>query len=109
MPGVLRRQPLADEDVAEVATTSGTLYFDALTVGIRESPNGALDLLIEGWPAATGLELRIRNVERHFAAATDVSTLREEIVILARERAFSPFMDDYARLVGVELVECLHS
>ena len=35
MPCVVLRQPLADEDVAQVAAASGTLYFDALAVGIR--------------------------------------------------------------------------
>ena len=82
MPGVRRGEPLADEDVAEMSATGGAFDLDAAAIPVRQPPHGALDLLIERWPAATGVELRIGDVERRFASAAGVCALDEEVVVL---------------------------
>src|SRR5206468_2411117 len=88
VPGVLRRELLADEDVAEVSTARGALDLDAVTIRIRYPVDGAFDLLIERRPAAARMELRIRDIQRRLAAPADVRTLDEEVVVRAREWAF---------------------
>src|SRR5688572_8697668 len=56
---VLRGQPLADEDVAEVPATGGAFDLDTTAIWVRQPAHGTLDLLIERWPAATRVELCI--------------------------------------------------
>src|SRR5260221_4300038 len=102
--GVLRREPLADEDVAEVSAARGALDLDTLTVRIRDPVDGAFDLLIERRPPAAGVELRVRNVERRVAPPADVGALREEVVVRAGEWTFGALVHDHACLFRGELV-----
>jgi hypothetical protein len=109
VPGVLGGEPFTDEDVAEVTAAARALYFDTIAIRIREPPDGALDLLVERRPAASGVELRIRNVEGRVASSTDVRALDEEIVVFARKWALGPFVHDDTRLFRGELVQRSHN
>ena len=39
MPGVLGREPLANEDMSEVPAAGGALNFDPMAIWIRQSPD----------------------------------------------------------------------
>src|SRR4029077_17681533 len=108
VPGVLRREPFTDEDMAQVSTAGGALDLDAMTIRVRYAIDGALDLLIERRPAAAGVELRIRDVEGRLTASADVRALDEEVVVLTGERALGALVHDHARLRRGELVQRLH-
>src|SRR5688572_33181218 len=106
--GVRRREPLADEDVAEVPATGGAFDLDPTAVRVRQPSHSTRDLLIERWPAATGVELRIRDVQRRVAPSADVRALDKEVVVLARERPLGALVDDDPGLLARELIHRSH-
>src|SRR6185436_637171 len=57
MARVLRREPLAQENVAQVTATVGALDLDTHAVGVRQALHSARHLVVEGRPAAAGVEL----------------------------------------------------
>src|SRR5258705_1926340 len=54
------------------------------------------------------MELHLLDVKGLLTAPADVSAFLEEIVLLAGEWAFRPFVDDDARLFGSELLQRSH-
>ena len=97
MTRVLGREPLAEEDVAEVAAAVGALDLDAHAVGVGQAPDGAGDLVVEGGPAAVGVELVVGAIEGRVAAAADVGAGLVEVVVLAGEgRLGALVLDDVA-------------
>ncbi len=94
VPGVPGGEPLPEEDVAEMGPAGRAFDLGALPIWIREAPNRPRDLEIEARPAAAGIELVLRPVERSLAALADVRSLAGIVLVLARERSLRPSMDD---------------
>ena len=63
MPRIFRRKSFAEEHVAEVTAAASALNLDALAVRVWQTPHGAGDLIIEGWPPAMSVELVFGPVE----------------------------------------------
>lgn len=105
MTRICRGKPLTDEHVAEVAATGIALDLDADSVRVGQAADGAGNFLVEGGPAATGVEFRARNVKRGIAPAAQVRPLFEELVVLTAEGAFRALVHDYVLFLAVEVVQ----
>src|SRR5262245_59797826 len=90
--------------MAEMAAAVVALDLDPHTDGLRLPLHRARDLVVEGGPAATGVELRGGRVERRVAAAADVRSVLVELVVLAGERRLGPLVDDHVLFHAVQLV-----
>ena len=90
-----------------MAAAVGTLHLDAMTVGVGEVFHGSIDLFIEGRPTAMGVEFVNGAVEFGVSPAAGIGTVLIEVVILAGEGPFSPFVLDDVFLFVVELVVVL--
>jgi hypothetical protein len=95
VPRVPRRKPLSLKHVAEVATASGALDLDAFPIRVRETPDGARNLLVKGRPTAVGVELVLRTIERRPAPLAFVRSLLEVALVLPRERRLGAFANDH--------------
>jgi len=92
---VPRRESFALEHVTEVPTASCTLDLDPLSIRVRYPTDRSGDLLVEGGPAAVGIELGIRPVERCPAALAFVRAGNELALVLSRERSLGPLVEDH--------------
>tara|TARA_Y100000780_G_scaffold104683_1_gene95143 strand:+ start:173 stop:478 length:306 start_codon:yes stop_codon:yes gene_type:complete len=90
-----------------MAAAVSTLHLDAMTVGVGEVLHGSIDLFIEGRPTAVGVEFVNGAVEFGVAPAAGIGAVIIEVVILAGEGPFSPFVLDDVFLFVVELVVVL--
>ncbi len=88
MPGILRSEAFAGEDVAQVAAAVVANNFYPSAVGVRDPFHSTGDFIIEGGPATSGVELVFRTVERGFTTAADVGTFGKVLVIFTGERIF---------------------
>jgi len=94
MPRVLGCEPFADEHMPEVSATRSAHDLGSSTIGIRDAPNGAWDLVIEAGPSASRRELVFALVQRCFALAAGIGTGHIVIVELSRVRRLSPLVKD---------------
>jgi hypothetical protein len=104
VPRVLRGEPLAEEDVAEVAAAARALDLNAGAVRIGQPLYRAGDLIVKGRPPAVGVELVRGAVELGFAAPAAVRAGLVEVVVLAAERRLRALVLDDVSLLGRELV-----
>lgn len=104
MAGILGGEVLTGEDVAEVGRAGVANDLGTLTVGIGNAMDGTGDFGIEAWPAATGVELILGFIEGRVATTADVRTIREVVIVLAREWRLCTFFHDNALLFGSEFV-----
>lgn len=93
MPDVLFRKPLTLEDMPEMGTASGALDFRSFPVCIRDPLDRSFYLVVEAGPAASGVELVLRSVERGFAPPADIDARLEVSLILSGERYLRPFVN----------------
>lgn len=90
--------------MSEVTAAACALDFGTQTVGVGYALYGAGDLLIEARPTATGVKLVIGTIEFGIAAATDVRSLLEKIIVRAGERMFRSLVCDDVLLFGSQFV-----
>src|SRR5688572_9899953 len=101
---VLGGDAFAEEDVAEVAAAVRALDFDAHAIRVRQAFDGAGDFVVEGGPAAVGVELVGAAVEWRVAATADVGAGLVEVVVLAGEGILGALVLDDAGFFGREFV-----
>ena len=96
MPRVPGCEALPFEHMAEVAPAPGALDLDPLSVRVWNSTDGPRDLLVERRPAAVGIELVLRPVERCTAPFALVRPGLGVAFVLSRERGLGPFVEDHS-------------
>lgn len=84
--GVLRGESFAGKDVAEMASAGRTDDFGTDAVGIGPADDRTRYRIVETWPAASGIELVCRPVERSSALTADVCTGLPVVPVFAAER-----------------------
>ena len=85
---IFGRKAFARKDMPQVSAAAGTGDFGTPAVGIRRAPHGTGDFVVETRPAAPGVELVLRTVQRRTALAATVNPLSAMLVITARKRRF---------------------
>ena len=100
MTRVLRRQPLALEEMAQMTAATGAKNLRAVSVGIGCTPYRTGNRIVEARPAASGIELVLRTVQRRAALAAAIRALLVEAAVTAREGHFGGFVDNYASFFG---------
>ena len=95
MPGVLRGKPFPLEYVAQVglAIAANDLY--PVSIRIRDPRYGSGYFVVEAGPAAMGVKLSGRVVQRRVAAPAHISTLLLVPVKFAGAGEFSAFVHDH--------------
>jgi hypothetical protein len=96
VPGIPGGEPLALKHVAEMRSAPSALDLDPFPVGIGKATDRSGDLFIERWPAALGVEFAFRSIQRRPTPLALVGTGSEMSLVLPRERALRPFVDDHA-------------
>jgi hypothetical protein len=108
MAGVLRREALPEEDVAQVSLAVGAFDLYPHAVGVRQSIHCAWDFLVERGPAAVGLKFVSGVIELSVAAAADINALLEEIIVLSGEGRFRSLgLDDITLFRREGIIVCL--
>lgn len=104
MANVFAGQPFARKHVAEMspAVVAKDLYPPSVFVAFP--PNGTRYLVVEGGPAAMGIEFVGRAVKWGLASAADVGAIQVKLVVLAREGEFRAFALDHLCLLGRQVV-----
>jgi hypothetical protein len=102
MSGVPWGEAFPYEHMAQVAPAPSALDLDSLSVGIGKSAHRPGDLLVERRPAAVGLELVFRTVERSAALLALVDPGFEVAFVLTGERSLGPFVENDLLLRPVE-------
>ena len=92
---IFGRKAFARKDMPQVSAAAGTGDFGTPAVGIRRAPHGTGDFVVETRPAAPGVELVLRTVQRRTALAATVNPLSAMLVITARKRRFGTLVDDH--------------
>ena len=92
MAGILGRELLAGKDVPQMRAAIGADDFRPAAVGIRDPADRAREFIIEAGPAAAGSEFGRAVKKRILAAAADIDTGKEKIIILAAQRRFRAFL-----------------
>jgi len=82
------------EHMAEVAPAPRALDLHTLSVRIGEATDRPRDLLVERGPAAVGIELVFRPVERGSAPLALVRSGLGLALVFSGERWLGPFVDD---------------
>src|SRR3954466_10145933 len=100
MARVFRRQPLAEEDVAQVSAAVVALDLDAHAIRVGQTLDRSRHLVVERRPAATGVELVLAAVELSVTAAANVAAGLVEVVVLAGEWGLRALHLDHVALVG---------
>lgn len=94
MPRVLRRQLLAEEDVAEVSTAVVTDDFRAVAIDVSQAIHCAGNLIIEAGPTAMAVEFAVGEIQRCLALTADERARVFQIGVFADEGPFGPFVQD---------------
>ena len=92
---IFGRKAFARKDMPQVSAAAGTSDLRPSSVGIRRAPHGTGDFVVETRPAAPGIELVLRTVQRRTALAATVNPLSAMLVITARKRRFGTLVDDH--------------
>ncbi len=103
MAGVAGSHLLADEDVSQVSAAGGANYLGASSVGVGQAAHRVRYFGVERGPAAAGVEFVIGAIQRGTAAAATIGAFFAMAIVFSAKGAFGSFMDDNARLFGVEL------
>ena len=85
MPGVLRGEPFALEDMAEVPAAGGADDLGAAAVGIRLAAYGTGEGVVEARPAAAGVELAVGGEEGRAATPAGVGAVGAVLPEASRE------------------------
>ena len=72
MARIFGRKAFARKDMSQVSAAAGTSDFGTPAVGIRRAPHGTGDFVVDTRPAAPGIELVLRTVQRRTALAATV-------------------------------------
>src|SRR5580704_13626996 len=83
VPSVLRCEPLAEEDMAQVGAAVGALDLRPVSVRVGNPLDRARDLVVEGRPTAPRVELVFRTIEGRVASLADVRPRPEVALVLA--------------------------
>lgn len=105
MARIARRKPFSEKNVAEVSSTIAAENFCPVTVGVRHPGNRTLNLLVETWPPAVGIELVFRPVQRGITALACIETGCFVHVVSSGKRAFRALADNYAFLFGRQRIQ----
>ena len=95
MAYVLVRHAFAFKDVAKMSATVLAQNFNSATIGVGFAMDSAFDFVIETRPAATGMELVLRFVQRRIAATADVRAIGVVVGQFTRAGKFGPLVNDY--------------
>src|SRR5271156_453088 len=93
VPRVLCREPLAQEDVAQVGAAVGALDLRPASVGVGDPLDRARYLVVEGRPAAPRVELVLGTIEGRLAPPAEVRPRPEIVLVLAGEGPLRPLVD----------------
>ena len=88
MPGVLGGKAFAFKNVSEVPAAGGADDFHALPVRIGTPDDGSGDGLVEGGPAAAGIEFVLGVVQGRPAASAGIGSVGLVVPVAAAERGF---------------------
>ena len=105
MTRVFRREPLAEEHVAEVAAAVHAGDLGPVPVRVRRTKDRAGDLVVEARPAAVGIELVLGTVQRRVAATAVIGPRRFVGDIFAAPGHLGALVNDDAFLFTSQLVE----
>ena len=109
MAGIGGGEPFSHENVAQMAAAVGAFHLDPHAVGVGKMLHGTLNLFVEGWPAAMGVEFINRPVDLGVALAADIGAGFVEIVVFTGEGPFRPLGLDHAPFFGSEGIVALFS
>ena len=105
VPDVFLREPFSRKYVPKMSAAGRAEDLRAHPVRIRLAPDRPFDLIVEARPAAVGIELVARTVERRVAPPADVSAGGLVVGVLPGERTFSPLVNDNVFFFGRERIE----
>ena len=94
LPSFVTQMPIA------VATNN----FDSKTIGVRQTIDSALDLVVEAGPAAAGVELVTGAVERGVAALAEVGALGPVLLVFPGEGRLGALLEDDALFLVIERI-----
>ena len=100
MPRVFWGEAFAFEDMPQMGPAGGADDFRPVAVRIGAAEHGAGHGVVKGRPAASGVELVRRAVQRRATLFATVSSFSFKTVVFAGERRFGSFADDHALLLG---------
>jgi hypothetical protein len=92
VPGVFFGDPLPFKNMPQVTIALTTEDFDPVAISIDFPANRAWYFIVEGRPAAVGLKLVFRAIQRLITLATNVNASIKVVVVFARKRPFSAFL-----------------
>ena len=92
MPDVLFGDALAFEHMAQVAITLTAEDLNSVAIGIDFPANRAWYFVVEGGPAAMGLEFVFRTIQWLITLATNVNAGIKMIVVFPCKGPFSAFL-----------------
>ncbi len=94
----------AEEDMTEMSIAVVTADLGPPAIGISQALHCARKIVVERRPAAARIEFCFGIIERSIATPAEVGTGREETIIFAGKRCFSPLPDNDARLVSCQFI-----
>jgi hypothetical protein len=83
--------------MTQVAITLTAEDFDPVAIGVDFPTNRAGYFIVEGRPAAVGLKLVFRAIQRLITLATNVNAGIKVIVVFSGKRPFSAFLENDPR------------
>ena len=100
MAGVLGRQAFALKNMPQVGAAVLADDLHPVAVGIGLAAHHARQGIVEGGPAAPGIELVRRTVQGHAALAAQVGPGGRVLFVLTGPRGFRGLAEDDVRLAG---------
>ena len=102
MPRVFGGEAFAFEDMPQMGPAGGADDFRPVAVRIGNPHDGPCDLVIEARPAASGVELVARAVERCAATPAGIGSVGLMVPVAPAERRFRRAVGDDLFFVGSE-------
>tara|TARA_B110000285_G_C15133793_1_gene625441 strand:- start:527 stop:985 length:459 start_codon:yes stop_codon:yes gene_type:complete len=98
VPGVFFGDALAFEHMTQMAITLAAQNLNPLAIGIDFASNRTGYFIVERGPAAVGLKLVFRAIERLLTLAANINAAIKMIVVFSRKGSFSALLENDPRL-----------
>jgi len=100
VPDVFFREALPREDMPEMSPALGADDLRKRRMPIGLTLHGAGDFVVEGGPAASGVEFMLRPIQGCIATLAEIGPRFLVLLVLAGERALRSLVQDHALLFG---------
>ena len=104
MTHIFWRQIFTTEYMPEMAAAHGAGDFSTYPIGVERSRDSAVDFVVKARPAAVGVELIGRAIERRITLTADKRADSRFVQQLAAKRQLCAFVDDDALFFVSQLV-----